>query len=855
MGEVVRRALRVPALLVVLVVLLAGCLEVRPVDPEALGGLDRTSRVVAADGTVLAELHGEQDRTPLPLEAVPPVLVDAVLAAEDRRFFSHDGVDERAVARALLADVRAGTVEQGGSTITQQLVKNTLVDPDRTVARKVREASLALGLERGATKQEILERYLDTVYLGRGAYGTAAGMRLWFGVEADPAGPPPALAPEQAALLAALIRSPGTTDPVEHPGTARSRRDGVLDAMVTTGALSPDEAARAAAAALPTAPARPGAARHAAPWAVERAVRALLDDERLGATRAERERRLFRGGLTVRLTVEPDHQRAAEQALADVLVEPADPDGAVVSLRPGDGALTAVVGGRDFYGDSPSARVDLAAGGSTGRQAGSVMKVFALLAAVEAGMSPSDELSAPARVVVARRYGDDWEVENYAGAAPGTVTLREAVEQSVNTAFVDLLARLGDGDVDDGAAAVVAVASRLGVTARDGGPLPAVPSVVLGSVETDPVSLTAAVAALGAGGVWARPRLVAEVVDADGEVLLADGPVTEQAVSPGAAAVAVDVLAGVVTRGTGVRARSPLPTAAKTGTTDDHADAWFVGTTPSLATGVWVGRAEGRVPMRPEDGTRTVVAGGTWPAEVWRRAVTASLAGTPAGAFPVPAEAVVDVRVDAVRGCLPTAFTPQAHVSTERFLAGEQPTERCARPSRPAATSVPDVAGTTADAAAEVALDDVGFVVRRVEVPAAGLAPGAAVGTEPAAGSAVPAGAVVVVREAATGGVDVVVPDVLGLDEQQARARLAEVGLVVRVTVEPSCGGGRAEVPGGARRAPGCERALARDAGRVWRSDVPAGTTVRSSRAGPAGRRPGLSPPRTRRSTQGRSPR
>lgn len=628
--------------LLVAAAICGGCaVRVLPVDPARLGGLAATSRMLAADGSLLAELHGEQDRTPLPLAAVPPLLVQAVLAAEDRRFFDHEGVDARGVARAAIRDVGAGRADEGGSTITEQLVKNTLVTPQRTVTRKVREATLALGLEQSLSKQQILERYLDTVYFGQGAYGAGAALHTWFGISATAGDPPPGLSAGQAALLAGLIRSPSSADPLAHPDAARARRATVLQAMVETGVLTPAAASAAATEPLPDQVV--ATERHdRAPYAVDDAIRTLLADPRLGPTRADREDALFRGGLTIRLTLDPAQQAAAERAVAAVLTSPHDPDVGLAAVTPGTGAITAMVGGRNYASTTdPTAKVNLARGGTTKRQAGSTFKVFTLITALEHGITPDDRLRAGAHASIPRA-GGSWEVDNDDGAAYDDLTLRDATADSVNTAFAHLVERLGDGDPDRGAAMVAGTAELLGIRGAGESRVRLDPATTLGAQEVDPVEMAAAYATLAAGGRYAEPYLVASVTTPDGRPLLVNHPRTAQRVPAGVAAAADDVLAGVLAHGTGRRAALPRPAAGKTGTASGFRDAWFVGFTPDLAAAVWLGRASAPVPMTPANGFRTVVQGGTLPAEIWEDFALAALVDRPPRPFD-PAPTVPDV--------------------------------------------------------------------------------------------------------------------------------------------------------------------------------------------------------------------
>jgi penicillin-binding protein 1A len=792
--------------------LLAGsataCLKVAPVDPSVLGGLAESTSVRAADGSLLTTLHSEQDRRPLELAKIPKLLRDAVVAIEDRRFYSHSGVDLKGVVRAAVRDVERGGTAQGGSTITQQLVKNTIVTRERSLQRKVREAALALGLERTLTKDQILERYLNTVYFGEGAYGVGAAIRTYFGH-----GPSRVSLPE-AALLAGLIQSPSRADPIRDAAAAKARRHQVLNAMVSTGVVTRERALAADRAAVPHKVHRDDV-RYPAAYAVQDAVANLLDDPRLGATPELRRDLLFRGGLTVTLTIDRAQQTAAEQALASTLNAPHDPTAGIAAVRPGDGAITAMVGGRDFFATKDkTAKLNLARGGSTKRQAGSTFKVFTLLAALEAGIQPDDLFEAGAEVSLPRRYGAAWHVRNYEGSAFGQITLRQATEHSVNTAYARVVQQIGRGDVDLGAARVVEVAERLGVRGAHEKKLRVMPATTLGSQEVDPVEMAAAYATLASGGVYARPYLVARVTGPDGDVLIDNAPALRRALPGDVAAIANDVLAGVVRNGTGVRAQLARPMAGKTGTSTGYRDAWFVGYTPNFAAAVWVGIPTGQVSMTPENGFRTVVAGGTFPAIIWQRFANIATRDLPAASFPTQQGASVTLAVDVVRGCLPNQFTPPSHIADRTFPRGAQPRAVCQFPAGPPATEVVDVRGLD-KTLATARLVDLGFAVKWLPVYAPGTPDDLVVRTNPAVGATVDAGATITLEVSGADPVYVAVPNLLGMDVATARKTLKGIGLRLDVAEEAPCASGTT-----------CAEQLARASGHVWRQDLQTGTTV-----------------------------
>ncbi|HET6748203.1 MAG TPA: transglycosylase domain-containing protein, partial [Actinomycetes bacterium] len=581
----------------------------RPLDLVPADRVAQTSLVLDAGGRTVAALHGPEDRTAVPLRQVSRWMRLAVVDTEDARFWRHGGVDWLAVARAAARDLERRRVVEGGSTITQQYVKNTYVSGDRTLRRKLAEAGHAWGLERRNGKLAILEAYLNTVYFGQGAYGVEAAAQAYFSTRAD------RLTLTQAALLAGMIQAPTSYDPFRRPRAARTRRAEVLDRMERNGHLPAAARARAAAAPLGLRPGHPAGAGEGggspgrvevprAPWFVGWVLDQLLDpaDHRfdaLGTTRRARTDAVFTGGLRIATTVDLEAQATAERAVAAVAGRRGGgPYGALVAVEPGSGAVRAMVGGRDWWGDARFGRVNLATGaGGGGRPSGSAFKTFALVAALERGIPPEAVFQAPDRLVVGRagRRGPAWRVANYEGHGFGKATLRSATALSINTVYAGLLLRLGGGDADRGARAVVEAAARMGVAS----PLRAVPSAVLGTGEVTPLEMAAAYATLAARGRRAAPFGVSRITGPDGRVLYQARPDVDQVVSPGVAAIAADVLREVVDHGTGVRGRIGRPAAAKTGTTQDHADAWFVGFTPSLAAAVWVGYPQGQVPMVP----------------------------------------------------------------------------------------------------------------------------------------------------------------------------------------------------------------------------------------------------------------
>ena len=573
------------------------------------------SVVYARDGSVLATLHAEENRLPVPLEQVPEHVVRAVLDAEDERFFEHGAIDVRGLTRALVSNVESGGVLQGGSTITQQLVKTTMLNPRRDLSRKVQEAALAIRLEEQMSKREILERYLNTVYLGNGVYGLEAAAEKYFGTTASQ------LTLGQGVLLASLIRNPVGGDPFTAPEEAKSRRALVVDHMLELGHVTREQAEAIKGEPLPTPP--PERPPQGSDYFTEHVKQLLLADERLGATAQERTQAVFKGGLAVHTTLDPAFQRTAEQKVAEIVP---DTEGqftaALVSIEPQTGAVRALVGGNGF----DRSKFNLVTQG--GRQTGSSFKAFTLVAALEAGNLPNDTIlgTAPCSIPNPEAVDPVWEPKNVEGNGGGVMTLTEATVNSVNCAYARLIKILGPQKV-------VEVAKRMGITS----PLQPNLSLTLGTDDVTPLDMAAGYATLAADGERRDPYFVDRVERLDGKVLFKNEPKAERAISAQHARTANQILTQVVSRGTGTAAFIPGwsgGVAGKTGSTDNNTNAWFVGYTPELSTAVWMGSPTDYIEMSNVGGIR--VYGGTYPAMVWGAYMREMVGDRPPQRFPAP---------------------------------------------------------------------------------------------------------------------------------------------------------------------------------------------------------------------------
>ncbi|TLM80064.1 MAG: PBP1A family penicillin-binding protein [Actinobacteria bacterium] len=587
-------------------------LEVGPAATAA----ERTSVVYAADGSVLAEWHGEVDRTMIAYEDMSGDVRDAVVAVEDQRFYSHNGVDWEAIARAFTANTKSGAVSQGGSTITQQLVKLLFTDGKRTLGRKAREALLAFELESKADKRKVLETYLNIVYFGRGAYGIEAASRTYFGKSAAD------LTLAESALLAGVIRSPGRYSPTEDPEAAVERRNVVLSKMREQGFITSDQELAAKREPLKLVARRPEAVR--APYFVEYVKTQLID--RLGAEA------VYTGGLRVYTTLDPRLQAEAEAAAGRALPSASDPEVALVSIRHKTGDIVAMVGGRDFARD----KFNLASQGR--RQPGSAFKPFVLVAALEKGISPDSKWSgAPYSVPVTDGV---WKVENYEGGfSSGMLSLRDATAFSVNGVYARLIMAVGTERV-------IEVAHRMGIVST----LDPNPAIALGGLSqgVTPLEMASAYGTIASGGTHAEPGGIVKVTDDAGAVVYQPSRPATRVVDERVAVTASTVLHDVVERGTGTAAKMAAWAAGKTGTTQSYRDAWFVGYTGDLVTAVWVGHRAAQVDMTNVHGTK--VTGGSYPARIWSDFMYR--VRSPEGA--APAGAAGDAAVKRVRICLDT---------------------------------------------------------------------------------------------------------------------------------------------------------------------------------------------------------
>jgi membrane peptidoglycan carboxypeptidase len=571
---------------------------------------DQATRVLYADGTEMGRIG--KNREIVALDKISKDAQHAILAAEDRGFYKEPGISPKGIARALFTNVKGGGgVQQGGSTITQQYAKNAFLTHERTYTRKVKEVFIALKMSQTVSKDKILEDYLNTIYFGRGAYGIQAAAKAYFNVDAAK------LTPAQSAVLASSIRSPAGYDPARHPERAKERWAYVLDGMVKQKWLSPEYRQRAVYPAVRTA-----GTRTAFPGELDYVRTQVTDDlERHGFP----EDRITAGGLEVRTTIVRAAQNAAREAVEGKIPSSKAanaPVGALVSVEPGTGKVVAYYGGRDAGG------FDYASDGR-GVQPGSSMKPYVLAAALEKGMSLDSRLdgSSPQRICGTRISNDE-------GDPPfGRIDLATGLQYSANTVYYRLACEIGAQRVADVAHAAGIPASQ--PLADDQSHKPTA-QIALGSggYEIHVIDQAAGYATFAARGQRATPYFVQLVKDNDGNELYKAKASTGKAFSEGIAADTTYAMQKVVQGGTGTRAQlDGRPTAGKTGTTGNNANAWFAGFTPQLSTAVWVGR-KGGGPLTGVLGTSRGVYGGTVPAEIFKAYMDKALDGKPVEQFP-----------------------------------------------------------------------------------------------------------------------------------------------------------------------------------------------------------------------------
>jgi penicillin-binding protein 1A len=602
---------------------------------------DAVTRIYSADRALLAELFIEK-REPVPLETIPRYLTAALVATEDRKFYKHSGVDLKGIARAIIKDIKAGEFVEGASTITQQLAKTLFLTPRKTLVRKIKEAILAFQLERRYTKDEILELYLNQVYFGSGAYGVESAAKIFFGK------PVKDLNLSECALVAGMPKSPSRYSPLVNPDLAIKRRNTVLQQMRDTGIISETVYQKAAKETLDTDNRRSNHTK--APYFVDY-IKASLEDE-LGSSR------LYKRGLSVYTTLDFKLQQAAEKAVTDGLaaltdrmqaaqIQEPDPQAALISIDVTTGGILAMVGGKDFH-TSRFNRATMAL-----RQPGSAFKPFVYAYAIEQGFAQNKKILDAPVVYKGAQDGLDWKPQNFTLEFKGEMILRRALAVSQNIPAVRLLHSLGPLPVSQ-------FAHQMGIKSHLASNL----SLALGTSEVTLKDLTAAYAVFPNRGERIQPYGILEVVDRQGRVIWRTKPSKRVVMARSTAAIVTNMLEAVVKEGTGRRAQVlGKAVAGKTGTTNEYKDALFVGFSPRIIAGVWVGRDRGGSLGDKETGARAALP-------IWIDFMKVALQDEPHLYFDIPDD-VNPIRIDPLSGLPETDESKPSVVAL--FKKGTEP--------------------------------------------------------------------------------------------------------------------------------------------------------------------------------------
>ena len=559
-----------------------------------------SSQIYDINGNEIANVHAAENRRPVKISQVPRDLQNAFVAVEDNRFYEHMGVDPRGIMRALWSNVRGQAISEGGSTITQQLAKNAYLTQDRTLKRKVQEVFLALQLERQYTKQEILELYLNQIYFGQGAYGVQAAAKTYFGKNVED------LDLNECAMLAGIPKSPNYYSPTNNLQAAEERKSVVLDQMEKYGYINASQASKTKKEELKLVKQTKSTETNEASYFIDYVTQKLID--KYGADA------VYKDGLKIYTTIDMDMQRAAEAAMKNLPTYNKDgngieqPQGALVAIDPHNGHVKAMVGGR---GTDQFNRATMAE-----RQPGSAFKPFVFAAALENNFTPNTVINdSPVKI-------GDWEPQNYDRSFSGKVSLREVARNSLNVPTVKIAQKLG---IDK----PIYYAQEMGITTfvLEGAQNDRNLATSLGGLTkgVTPLELTSAYGTFANKGIHVDPVVIVKVLDRNGKVIEQAEEKQRSVISENSAAELTSMLQTVIQKGTGTHANIGRPAAGKTGTTSDYHDAWFVGYTPDLVAGVWIGN--------DNNASLHSMTGGQTPAEIWKAFMSKALATTPAKNF------------------------------------------------------------------------------------------------------------------------------------------------------------------------------------------------------------------------------
>ncbi|MFH2033414.1 MAG: penicillin-binding protein 1A, partial [Candidatus Margulisiibacteriota bacterium] len=599
----------------------------------------------ASDNNVLARLHKEENRRVVPLSKISPILQQAVVAIEDERFYKHAGVDFFGIGRAFTKNLLRGRIVQGASTITQQLARNIFLTHQKTLTRKLAEAFLAFQIERRFSKEEILELYLNQIYFGHNCYGVESASQLYFDKHADE------LTLGEATMLAGLIEGPELFSPYKNQTLALRQQRIVLQKMIDLRMINKETAVEAAQTPIKLYPNNIKRLGNMAPYFISDLMKDLVD--KYG------EEVVYKGGLKVTTTIDPNMQAAAERVVENFMAAEGKKYNfsqiALVAIDPRTGQIKAMVGGADFkesqFNHATQAK----------RPPGSSFKPFVYTAAVNRGMSPGTILSDRPTTfkVTPNRWNPQgtWKPMNFDRKFHGNVTMRTALERSYNLPAIKTLEMVGIN-------AVINMAHRMGIESD----IEPAMAIALGVSDVTLLEMTSAYGVLATGGMRTPPVSIIKVVDRNKKTIFEDKSEGKRVLDENTAAVMVDMMKGVLTRGTGVQGQIGRPAAAKTGTSQDMKDAWFIGFTPQLVAGVWVGNDDNRPMQR--------VAEVSVCPRIWKEFMKVAMQNYPVEDFVRPA-GLVPVRICLSSGMVANEYCPSDKVATEYFFKKDAPISNC----------------------------------------------------------------------------------------------------------------------------------------------------------------------------------
>ncbi|HAJ95444.1 MAG TPA: hypothetical protein DCP02_04330 [Actinobacteria bacterium] len=615
----------------------------------------QTSKVYDLDGNLITEFHAEENREIIPFSSMSDNIINAIVSVEDKRFYEHQGVDYRRIVGAAIADIRAGELAEGASTITQQVVKNIYFSHEKTWRRKINEALIAIQLERNYTKDKLLEMYLNTIYFGTGTYGIEKASEVYFGKDASDLSIP------EAALLAGMVQAPEVYSPFNNMESAKYRRDHVLKMMYDQGFI--DSSQYMNSLGVPIQINEDGInisgsqSGRLAPYFID-FVKQQLYDQKFN------DYDVFKGGLRIYTTLDINLQKKAEQAVKTVFPGDITPSYSLICTDPANGYIYALIGGKDYA----ESKFNIATQGR--RQPGSVFKTLVLMESAIQNISAKNEFDPNGPITIDMPEGPDWIVNNYGGQQFGEkMSIEDATISSVNIVYAQLIMNIGAENVE-------ALCNKMDIF-----DIGSNPAIALGGLETGitPLDVSKVFSTLASGGIYHKPVTILKITDARGNILYQYDPEEEDSskriLEEPVSYYITGILKKVIEAGTGRGAGIGRPAAGKTGTTSDYKDAWFAGYTPELVTIVWIGNSESSEPMEPINDR--VVVGGTYPADIWREFMTLALQDSPVMEFTAPEEELVDIEICSESGLRPVFWCPEEILVWKIFLKGDRPEYTC----------------------------------------------------------------------------------------------------------------------------------------------------------------------------------